>query len=102
MKSIECLLTPGHYYDSACFWIKSSNLLFTGDTMFVGRTGRTVHKGSNIKDLYESIYNILLKLPRKTLILSGHDYGHQKSITIDNNIKKSTFFRCKNFKNFNQ
>ena len=46
--------------------------------MFVGRTGRTVHKGSNIKDLYESIYNILLKLPRKTLILSGHDYGASK------------------------
>ena len=99
-ESIKCLLTPGHYYDSSCFWIKNSNLLFTGDTMFVGRTGRTVHKWSRIKDLYESIYNILLKLPRKTLILSGHDYGHQKFITIENNIKKSTFFRCINFKEF--
>ena len=36
----------------------------------------------------------------RTLILSGHDYGHQKFITIEDNIKKSTFFRCKNFKEF--
>ena len=99
-ENIKCLLTPGHYYDSACFWIKSSNLLFTGDTIFVGRTGRTVHKGSRIKDLYNSIYNILLKLPKRTLILSGHDYGLQKFITLEDNIKKSIFFRCKNFQEF--
>lgn len=99
-ENIKCLLTPGHHYDSACFWIESSNLLFTGDTMFVGRTGRTVNKGSKIIDLYNSIYNILLLLPKKTLILSGHDYGFQKFITIDDNIKKSNFFRCKNLKEF--
>ena len=68
--------------------------------MFIGRTGRTIHKGSNISDLYDSIYNILLKLPLETMIFSGHNYGKLKFDTIGNNIKKSDFFSCKNFQEF--
>ena len=68
--------------------------------MFIGRTGRTIHEGSNINDLYDSIYNILLKLPLETIIFSGHNYGKLKFDTIENNIKKSDFFSCKNFQEF--
>ncbi len=68
--------------------------------MFIGRTGRTIHEGSNINDLYDSIYNILLKLPLETIIFSGHNYGKLKFDTIGNNIKKSDFFSCKNFQEF--
>jgi len=97
---ILSLLTPGHYYDSICFWVKSENIIFTGDTMFVGRTGRTINKGSNIKDLYYSIYNILLKLPMKTTILPGHHYGFKESINLSDNIKYSDFFQCSTFDDF--
>lgn len=97
---IKCLLTPGHYYDSTSFWVKDYKLIFTGDTMFIGRTGRTISSGSSINDLYNSIYNILLKLPNDTLILPGHDYGYKMFDTIQNNIKNSSFFRCKNFNEF--
>ena len=48
IEMITILHTPGHYPDSICFWNKEDETLFTGDTMFVGRTGRTVSKGSNI------------------------------------------------------
>ena len=61
--------------------------------MFIGRTGRTIHEGSNINDLYDSIYNILLKLPLETMIFSGHNYGKLKFDTIGNNIKKSDFLQ---------
>ena len=99
-EKIQCLHTPGHYYDSVCFWSAENNIIFTGDTMFIGRTGRTIHSGSNINELYHSIYHILLKLPLETMIFPGHDYGEIKFDTIDNNIKDSDFFSCKNFEQF--
>ena len=97
---ILSLFTPGHYFDSMCFWIKSEKLVFTGDTMFVGRTGRTVGNGSNIKNLYQSIYKILLKLPTETIVYPGHHYGFRKEITIHENVKNSNFFQCKSFNEF--
>ena len=56
---ITCIHTPGHYSDSLCFWNENNNFLFTGDTMFVGRTGRIKSKSSSINDLFNSIYDII-------------------------------------------
>ena len=53
-----------------------------------------------MKDLNKILYDILLKLPQETMILSGHDYGEIKFDTIGANIKKSAFFSCKNFEQF--
>ena len=97
---ILSLSTPGHYMDSICYWVKSQNIIFTGDTMFVGRTGRTISSGSNIKDLYHSTYDILLKLPSDTVIFPGHHYGFRKDITLRENMKLSDFFQCKSFLEF--
>ena len=96
-KILVCLETPGHYYDSFCFWDSKNKLIFTGDTMFIGRTGRTISPKSNIKDLYNSVYKILLKLPNQTMIYPGHHYGYRMFDTIKNNIESSDFFCCKNF-----
>jgi len=97
---ILSLFTPGHYLDSICYWVKSKNIIFTGDTMFVGRTGRTISSGSNIEDLYHSTYNILLKLPINTIIYPGHHYGFCKEITLLDNIKYSKFFQCNSLAEF--
>ena len=35
-----------------------------------------------------------------SVIFPGHDYGEIKFDTIDNNIKNSDFFSCKNFEQF--
>ena len=94
------LHTPGHYYDSLCFWNETSQQLFTGDTMFVGRSGRTVSKKSNIKQLYHSIYNIILSLPLNTQIYPGHHYGYKKSVSLNDNIKCSKFFDTKSLSEF--
>ena len=91
---ITILYTPGHYPDSICFWNKKDNSVFTGDTMFVGRTGRTIGAKSNISHLYSSIYETLLILPPQTIIYSGHHYGFKKSISLRENVRLSTFFQC--------
>ena len=61
---LTAIHTPGHYPDSMCYWFADKACLFTGDTMFVGRTGRTISRGSSIKQLYDSIYNKIYNLPK--------------------------------------
>ena len=100
MHMITCLETPGHYYDSMSFWNSKNKFIFTGDTMFIGRTGRVLSSKSSIDDLYSSIYNILLKLPHNTMIYPGHDYGYTTLDTIGNNIVSSKFFNCQNLEEF--
>jgi len=92
--------TPGHYIDSICYQLKP--VLFTGDTLFVGRTGRVINSGSNLEDLFDSIYNKILKLPGNTRIYPGHDYGETKSITLSNNIKISELLKAKDFEDFSK
>jgi glyoxylase-like metal-dependent hydrolase (beta-lactamase superfamily II) len=94
------IYTPGHFIDSICYWNKEQKLLFTGDTLFVGRTGRTVSNTSNIEQLYSSVYNRLLKLPYNTMIYPGHHYGYKPNISIKNNIKLFDFFQCKSLSEF--
>ena len=91
--SVEVFYTPGHYNDSVCYYL--DGLLFTGDTLFIGRTGRTISKGSDIKKLYKSIYNTILELPHTTIIYPGHDYGPKMSMTIKENISISPLLQAK-------
>ena len=94
------LYTPGHYDDCLCYWNKSANMIFTGDTIFVGRSGRTINMYSDISKLYHSIYDIILKLPKETIIYPGHDYGPTSTISISDNMELSHFFSCKSEKEF--
>ena len=92
--------TPGHYLDSVCFWNEKRNFIFTGDTIFVGRTGRVISNNSCIRDLYNSVYKKIFKLSYDTIIYPGHNYGFTKSISIKENINYSNFFSCKSFEEF--
>ena len=94
------LFTPGHYHDSICYWNEKEKAIFTGDTMFVGRTGRVKSPTSNIQELYHSIYKKLLILPQETTIYPGHHYGFSKTISIKNNILNSSFFQCNSLNSF--
>ena len=94
------LHTPGHFSDSICFWNREHNAIFTGDTMFVGRSGRVKSPSSDIQKLYHSIYNKLLTLPKNTMIYPGHHYGCSPCITIQDNIRLFDFFSCQTFSEF--
>ena len=90
--NLEIIHTPGHYPDSICYLL--DDVLFTGDTLFVGRTGRNIDKKSDTRDLYKSVYDKILTLPDKITIYPGHDYGPRSSITIKENIKISPLLQA--------
>ena len=50
---IDILFTPGHCPDEICFFV-NSQVIFTGDVLFVGECGRTDLPGSNVEDMYMS------------------------------------------------
>lgn len=71
-EKLQVIKTPGHTPGGICLYNKSSQILFTGDTLFAeGGIGSTDHEYSSMMDLRNSL-RTLLKLPDKTMILPGH------------------------------
>ncbi len=77
---IRIIHTPGHTNDSICLLI--GDKLLTGDTLFVGECGRTDLPGGSSRDMYDSLFNKVLKLDDKIEVYPGHDYGPRASSTI--------------------
>ena len=90
-ERLEVLHTPGHSPDSVCF--RSKGLLFTGDTLFVGRTGRTIGHGSSTVELFRSVQR-LKRLDPSTVIYPGHDYGRTPTSTIGREMEENAFLRA--------
>lgn len=90
---LRALHTPGHSPDSACFLCEDHGLLFTGDTLFVGRTGRTLGPGASTRELYRSVER-LRRLDPDTVVLPGHDYGASPTSTIGRELETNTFLRA--------
>jgi glyoxylase-like metal-dependent hydrolase (beta-lactamase superfamily II) len=78
------------------------SILFTGDTLFVGRTGRVISAKSDIAALYDSVYNKILTMDGNTRIYPGHDYGEEPTVTLKENIKISHLLQARNLKDFEQ
>jgi glyoxylase-like metal-dependent hydrolase (beta-lactamase superfamily II) len=78
---IKIIHTPGHSKDSISLLIGKKKLL-TGDTLFVGECGRTDLSGGSSLELYDSLFNKILKLYDNIEIYPGHDYGNSNSSTI--------------------
>jgi len=67
--------TPGHTKDAIC--LVMSDRVFTGDTLLIGATGRTDLPSGDPNELYDSLFNKLLKLDQNLRIYPAHDYkGH--------------------------
>jgi glyoxylase-like metal-dependent hydrolase (beta-lactamase superfamily II) len=64
--------TPGHTPGGICLYAEGN--LFTGDTLFVGDSGRTDLPGGHRPTLGASIRR-LMQLPDDTVVWPGHDYG---------------------------
>jgi glyoxylase-like metal-dependent hydrolase (beta-lactamase superfamily II) len=68
---IRTLHTPGHTEGSACFYVPSEGILFTGDTLYAGSCGRTdVFGGSPAKMVFS--LRRLMELPPATRVFPGH------------------------------
>jgi|TARA_B100000131_G_C18111165_1_gene609648 glyoxylase-like metal-dependent hydrolase (beta-lactamase superfamily II)/rhodanese-related sulfurtransferase len=77
---LKALFTPGHTSESYSFLM--NDRVFTGDTLLIKGTGRTDFQNGNAKDSYQSIFNVLLKLPEETLVYPAHDYKGETVSTI--------------------
>jgi glyoxylase-like metal-dependent hydrolase (beta-lactamase superfamily II) len=96
------IATPGHSPDSVCWYDQEEGTLFTGDTVFIGRTGRTVDPLSDVHSLYRSVYEHILTLPKDTMLYPGHNYGRSSSLPLGELEKTSEFFCCTNADQFVQ
>jgi hydroxyacylglutathione hydrolase len=75
----EIIHTPGHSPGGICLYAQGN--LFTGDTLFVGDSGRTDLPGSHRPSLGASIRR-LMQLHDDTVVWPGHNYGPSVSSTI--------------------
>jgi len=96
--SIKVIHTPGHTPDSICLLV--DNKLLTGDTIFVGECGRTDLPGGNSKDMYESLFNKLLKLDDHVEVYPGHDYEPRPHSTIGEERKSNYTLKKRSLNDF--
>jgi glyoxylase-like metal-dependent hydrolase (beta-lactamase superfamily II) len=95
-SSIRVLFTPGHTEDSICLY--NGREVFTGDTLFVGTIGRFDRERAEA--MYNTLHGILLKLPPKTVIFPGHDYGDAKSRTLVEERITNPFLMTRDLRSF--
>ena len=97
--SLKIIYTPGHSIDSICILVDNKKLL-TGDTLFVGECGRTDLQGGNSKNMYNSLFNKLLKLDDASEVYPGHDYGLKASSTIGDERRTNYVLQPRNVEDF--
>ncbi len=78
--TFDIIFTPGHSAGGLCFYTEGN--LFTGDTLFVGDSGRTDLSGGNRVIMGESLRKLFSKYPDETIIWPGHNYGQTPTSTI--------------------
>lgn len=79
-SKLRVLHTPGHSKDSIC--LVGDGKIFSGDTLFVGNTGRVDLPGGSAKELYHSLFDVLYFLDDNLVLYSGHNYGSAEISTI--------------------
>jgi len=72
--------TPGHSPDSCCFVV--GGRVFTGDCLFVGDCGRVDLPGSDIDQMYDSLFHRVRKMDDELVVCPGHHYGPTPTSTI--------------------
>jgi glyoxylase-like metal-dependent hydrolase (beta-lactamase superfamily II) len=85
--TLRILHTPGHSPGGLCLYAEGQ--LFTGDTLFVGDSGRTDLPGGHRPTLGASLRR-LMELPDNTVVWPGHDYGLTPSSTIGHEKRTNT------------
>ena len=81
---MRAMATPGHTADSTSLLVRDH--VFTGDTLLIGGTGRTDLPTGDPDQLYDSLFNKLLKLDPATQIHPAHEYKGRAGSTIGEEI----------------
>lgn len=81
--NLEFIHTPGHTNGSMCVYEKTSNVLFTGDTIFARYYGRTDLKTGSLDDMKASIKKLFKRFSNLVIFP-----GHEESSNIDSAKKR--------------
>jgi len=84
---IRVIHTPGHTRDSMC--LVAEDRVFTGDTLLIGGTGRTDLPTGDAEQLYDSLFDKLLRLDPALLVFPAHDYKGRSQSTIGAEIESN-------------
>ncbi len=79
-EHVQALHTPGHTAGSMCFVWRDH--VFTGDTLLINGCGRTDFQSGSAEAMFQSLTEVLFKLPDATTVWPGHDYQGRTSSTI--------------------
>jgi len=96
--NFNILHTPGHTPGCQCFLAQGQ--LISGDTLFIDGVGRCDLPGGDPKKMYESLSNIIMKLPDDTIVYPGHNYGNTPTDTIGNQKQTNPYLQCNNLNEF--
>lgn len=96
----ECIRTPGHSQGCQCF--KYGDVLIAGDAIFIDGCGRCDLPGSDPRQMYHSLYKVIMKMPDSTLIYPGHDYGPVPHATLAEQKKTNPYLSCRSEEEFLQ
>ncbi len=94
----DALYTPGH--SPGCQIFLADGHAICGDLIFVHGCGRCDLPGSDPKAMYDSLYNVLMKLPDSTMVYCGHDYGETPTGTIGGLKKTNPYLQCSSLDEF--
>ena len=69
--NVKALHTPGHTEGSTCFYFERERVLFSGDVIFQGSTGRWDLPGGDREQMERSLERVMT-LPPDTKVYPGH------------------------------
>jgi glyoxylase-like metal-dependent hydrolase (beta-lactamase superfamily II) len=95
-KGVRVLHTPGHTEDSICLY--DGKVLFTGDTLFIGTIGRFEKERSQA--MFDSLHDVIGKLPDGTVVYPGHDYGEVPFRTLGEEKAANPFLQTQDLRSF--
>jgi hydroxyacylglutathione hydrolase len=96
---VKVLFTPGHSADSICLLVDGKKLL-TGDTLFVGSFGSTSLRGGDSQNMYESVFNKILKLGDDVELFPGHEHGGKSSSTLGEEKRSNKALQARSYEEF--
>ena len=95
---VQFVHTPGHTPGSQCFLV--NNNLVAGDTLFINGCGRCDLPGGNVEQMFDTIYNKLMKMSNDTIIFPGHNYADKKHDKLEEQKKTNPYMQFDNLNSF--
>ena len=95
---IQFIHTPGHTPGSQCFLV--NNNLVAGDTLFINGCGRCDLPGGDVNQMFDTLYNKLMKMNDDTIIFPGHNYAEITQDTLRHQKQTNPYMQYDNLMSF--